>query len=147
MVKFKHVDKLTQNHLAGKSCPPSDAVPVVLQAYRWVKSPVSGDCFVPQAIRNPPRLLRAKNKLDKCSCWGLSLHNSLNASKKAFQSLESSFPNIRKNLGGWIAEGKIEKVSGVCTPIDGNGHFDLHEYELADIEPNFIIVEEVPEPA
>jgi len=82
----------------------------------------------------------------RCSCWALSLYNSLEGCINAMQKLESSFPRARKIFGGWVAEGALGPNNGVCTPPQASGHFDLHEYESSDdLEVLFSVCSSIPE--
>ena len=81
---FKYKDKIELISKERCSCPPSDAAEKTLDAFRRCKNPLSSECFLPQAVKNPPRLLKANSFEEKCSCWGLSMHTSLRASQTAF---------------------------------------------------------------
>lgn len=128
----------------GIQCPPADATPVTKTAWRWVFNPISEACICPQAVRNPRRLIQAKDVETKCSCWALSMHESLKASISAFQAVERMFPRARKILGNHIATVNILPEHGLCTSIDCNGHFDFHPYATADVAGILTLQQVIP---
>lgn len=142
--QMKYATEVAMICASGHECPPNNAVEKDITAYRWVKKPISSDCFKPQALRNPRRLHSAKDLEEKCSCWGLSMHTSLEASTTAFQTLEGSFRNARKIFGDWIAEGTISNNHGRCTPVNHSGHFDLHEYKNNSVAAVFNLCSSIP---
>jgi len=126
---YKYNNEIKGVSTNGCACPPPYAVEQTLIAFRWSQDPISTQCFLPQALRNPPRLLKAKDPEEKCSCWGLSMHNNLDASVSAFKALEQTFKQARKIFGGYVASGTLTPLHGRVTTPDHNGHFDLHEYQ------------------
>lgn len=145
MTKHKYSDKHKDIHKTHADCPPLNAIESERMAYRWVKNPISEDCFLPQAIRNPSKLHNATKPEMRCSCWGLSFHDSLESSMRVFRGISKTAPMFRKHVGGWVAEGKIKKTDGVCTPASNHGHFDLHEYNSVELQSSFHISEEIPD--
>lgn len=113
---------------AGVQCPPTDAVACAMQGWRFVFNPQTSNCFSPVAVRNPPRLARAKDLEEKCSCYGLSMYDSYARGVQAMKLLERSLPRIRKTLGDHIAMVSITPADGVSTPPNNKGHFDFHPY-------------------
>lgn len=142
--QLKYAIEIGEVCASGVACPPADAVGRDLTAYRWVKKPITHNCFNPQAVRNPRRLLSATDPEEKCSCWGLSMHTSLHASINSFQHLERSFQNARKVFGGWVAEGRLCPSHGKCTTPDHRAHFDLHEYKDASVSSVFSLCSSIP---
>lgn len=112
----------------GHQCPPPNSVHTDIEAWRWVANPATERCFEPQAVRNPRRLLRATDLLEKCSCWGLSMHLSRQQSTAAFLSLKKHIPNADKIFGGHNARVRITPTDGACTAPDRYGHFDFHPF-------------------
>jgi len=131
------VDKLAKE--TGQTCPPADAVVREIEAWRWVFSPISAKCFAPVAVRNPPRLVKATDPQEKCSCWGLSMHVSEKQSVTAFHYLEENFDRIRKLIGTHLAVGKLSEAHGLATKPDKYGHFDLHPKKSAPFEKTFLV--------
>lgn len=129
----------------GVQCPPQNASEKTINAFRWVKNPISDNCFKPPAVRNPRRLHSMTDLEKRCSCWALSMHTSLKDSINAFQHVELSFPNARKNFGEWVAEGTLTPNHGKCTPQDTYGHFDLHEYNASSVSTVFSVHSVIPE--
>ena len=142
--KFKYEVEVNVISSNGFECPPKRASEKAQVAYRWVAKPMSAGCFNPQAVRNPPRLYKSTDQEEKCSCWALSMHTSLDASVTAFQNLEASFKQARKIFGGWVAEGTVLPAHGKCTPADANKHFDLHEYRPTPIAAAFRLLSSIP---
>lgn len=128
----------------GASCPPVGASIPNGEAWRWVFAPMSERCFSPVAVRNPPRLSRAKDALEQCSCWGLSMHTSANASIAAFKAVEAIFPRARKTLGTHVAVGQLDGTIGIATLPDHHGHFDLHPYKSAPFLATFQTAGAIP---
>lgn len=129
---------------SGTACPPDFAVEKTTPAYRWCGNQITANCFNPQAVRNPPRLHKAKDLEERCSCWALSMHADLEASLAAFKNLEKSFTGIRKIFGGAVAFGVVLPQHGRCTPPDGYSHFDLHEYKMGSVAAAFTVHSVVP---
>lgn len=128
MSDLKYKDKLETVRKKGCNCPPAESYQDTKAVYRWVCNPLTEECFVPQAIKNPRRVLNAKSIEDECSCWGLSLHTCIGKSKLAYKAVKANLPNADKIFGGFIAEGQLDNLSGLLTPPDKNGHFDLHPF-------------------
>ncbi len=125
-------------------CPPASAVGVNREAWRWVAGSPSRECFLPQAVKNPPRFLRAADSEEKCSCWALSMHASYAGSVTAFQHLESHFRRARKIFGGYVARADLTPQDGLCTPVDERQHFDFHPYASYDFLLSFSLAGEIP---
>lgn len=128
----------------GVQCPPVEAVPTIMQGWRWVFNPPSQDCFSPVAIKNPPRLLRASDPDEKCSCWALSMYASQASSIRAFKSIEKNFRKARKTLGDHVALVSIQPSDGLCTPVNDKKHFDFHPYLDNEISTRVAMVDPIP---
>jgi len=115
-------------------CPPQcDAASGV--AYRFVRSPITGDDFVPTAIKYP------EERAHCCAAWGISLFESDEAASKKYNFLIKKYPNIHKDLGDHLASGALlPSHGGVTVPDARSGHFCLHEYAGTDLVPAFKIV-------
>lgn len=122
----EQLDGVTEE--GGGQCPPPSAKATARKAWRWVNLPMSEECFKPVAIRNPRRLLEEDDPIKRCSCWGLSMHDSEAQSVAAFKALEKKFKKIRKTIGCAVAEADLDPSHGVSTDSDNFGHFDLHPY-------------------
>lgn len=136
-----NVSEVTNN---GFACPPASASESTREAYRWVFSPITEGCFHPQAVRNPPRLLNERDPEKRCSCWALSMHETLDQSVAAFKAVEKSFKNARKVLGNAVACGMLAQADGLSTPADEFGHFDLHPYKTSSLIMKFSVVTVMP---
>lgn len=131
--KYKYESSLSEIRDSGCSCPPIDACELNVIAYRWVFHPPTVESFHPQAKRNPRRLLKENDPIEKCSCWGLSMHTDLQSSISAYKAVAKHCKNMAKLFGDWVAEGGITPAHGKCTKADGFNHFDLHEYSDANV--------------
>lgn len=142
MLLYKaEVQEITKN---GFTCPPTSATESTRTAYRWVFNPITERCFLPQALRNPPRLLSEKDPEKKCSCWGVSMHDTLNQSISAFHAVEKSYRGARKTLGDHVAQGTLVQADGLSTPSNNYGHFDLHPYKSAKPVGKFTVIAPIP---
>lgn len=141
--KFKYYNEIETVRIAGGVCPPSFALSVNKTAYRWVSNPSTSSCFHPPAIKNPRRVFSGIPE-KSCGLWGLSMHESEQASLTAFKFLEKSFKNLRKTVGNHIASVKITPNSGVCSPTDQHYHFDVYEYEGNFFENSSTIIKAIP---
>lgn len=143
---FKYQDEHKKINTANTPCPPTSAKEMEGTVWRWVKNPITEGCFDPQAVRNPPRLLRAQKDgpTQECSCWGLSLHVTKPQSVQAFQDLEKLVRNARKIFGGHVSGAKLIAAHGKGTTPESNGHFDLHPYKDVDLQKVFLTCEAIP---
>lgn len=72
------------------------------------------------------------------------MHTSEAASIAAFQAIEAMFPRARKTLGTHVAAGQLDSASGLATPPDNYGHFDLHPFKSAPLLSTFQTVRAIP---
>ena len=143
-MSYTYSAQLTELSVNGFQCPPSGSVLIQRDAWRWVANPVSTQCFAPVGIRNPPRLLKATDPAEKCSCWGLSMHCSYEQSVSAFQGVQKSFPKARKIFGGYVASVSITPTDGACTLVDRYGHFDLHPFVTGSLQSRISSLSAIP---
>jgi hypothetical protein len=141
---FKYQSELAAISQSGSTCPPQTAHEANLTAWRWVFSPISEAHFLPQARKHPVRLNKAKDVEEKCSCWGISMHDTREKSITAFKRVECSFRKARKVLGTHVAKAKITPDHGVCTPSNEVGHFDFHPYKNIKMSDSFFIDGPIP---
>jgi hypothetical protein len=125
-------------------CPPATAVGVDRQAWHWVAETPRDGCFLPQAVKNPPRLLKARDFEEKCSCWAISMHASYASSIAAFHGVEKSFRRARKIFGGYVARADLTPQDGLCTPVDQRSHFDFHPFTDYNFILSFSVAGEIP---
>lgn len=141
---LQYQDELNGVMVAGDQCPPSTACAIVRQAWRWVKQPMTDECFKPVAVRNPRRLLHEDDPVKQCSCWGLSMHDTEAQSIAAFKSLEKSFKQIRNTIGSAVSYAQLAPNHGLSTLSDKYGHFDLHPYKSAAFPTLFQAPKAIP---
>lgn len=118
-----------------KDCPSSDFKEVDRDAYRWTRSPVNFNDFIPINIINepPPRMLEDADKM--CMGYGLSMFNSLiNSLNKYQREYKKRRHHQREQFiqdkGSYISLLKLAKNDGIADePNEVNfGHFTFHEY-------------------
>lgn len=117
-------------------CPPSGSQPRDRTAFRFVWNPIGPDSFVPIAFR-PSRAPQRTNRRghSSCSAYGLSMFISEAQARTRFAELEEKNREIRKTIGTHLASLALTTAHGVQTPENRDGHFDLHEYQGADLVP------------
>lgn len=125
-------------------CPCEDAISKEILAFRFVFENMDNlDNFIPQSIKaiqqdKKPRRF-PKTPVFLCDGFGLSMYISKESAKTAWGHLPIQ---ARNNLAyKQIAKGLIEKNDGVITPIQTNGHFDLHEFQHTDLAKKFTIID------
>ncbi|MDB5015388.1 MAG: Integral rane protein [Mucilaginibacter sp.] len=124
-------------------CPPTESIQREIQAFRFIYERIEDDRnFIPVYIKKPQRF-NHKSDAEKCSGFGISLYNSEERAIKKYSSLINVVQNIGKTIGTHLAEGKILKDFGVTTPIDGEGHFDLHESDTCNLHNKFTVVRKI----
>jgi len=124
-------------------CPPTEAIPKELQAYRFIYEKIDDDRnFKPVYIKKPQRF-NDKSDVDKCSGFGISLYKSEEHAIKKYTILANVVQNIGKTIGTHLAKGQILNDFGVVTPIDDEGHFDLHESDTCNLHNNFTVIKKI----
>ncbi len=124
-------------------CPPTECVSAEMQAYRFTYGLISDKKnFEPVFVKNPRRF-NDKADAEKCSSFGISLYKSEEQAITKYFILKNLIKNIGKTIGTHLAEGWINETHGVVTPIDEEGHFDLHEFEECDLHQDFKILKEI----
>lgn len=121
-------------------CPNSFSSAKNCTGFRFVSKPMTDECFIPQAKKNPRRIQNESDAKKKCELWGLSMFDSLYNAEKRYLLLKKSLKNIKETLGDHIAEGPITISSGVCSKISSNGHFDVYEYTGNQFQSSFKII-------
>lgn len=124
-MKLKYEEKIAN----FTPCPQKSAsINGELIAYRFAHFPcnLAGN-FLPIAIMNPSRII-GKSNGHCCSSYGLSMFNSLEQLTEKIKVIEEFTPLVRQTLGSYWVSVKIDKSSGIITPANKEGHFNLHEY-------------------
>lgn len=116
---------------------------MALKAFRWVANPMTNACFLPPGKKNPARVNNTKGAAN-CGLFGVSMHISQQHSIDAFKKLEASFVLARKTMGGYVAEGNLTPQDGLCTAPNQAGHFDMYEFEMANLKNCFVMLGEIP---
>ena len=136
-IEYKYKEELAA---LGGCCPPADASPVDMVAFRYVKDPVSAQCFLPVALKDPRRVLDEKAHGAKCSMYGLSMYSSEASARTRFLALERQIKQIRKKIGSHLARGTLVPSDGVATHPNHAGHFDFFEIASSTVENRFEVM-------
>lgn len=125
MPDYKYQKKLE----ALPSCPPTAIKTGPRVCYRWVKSPLSPDHFLPVTLENTQR---GFSENQQCNAWGLSLWDSSDQAKERFVTLSAKYKKFR---GKWTHVAKLSLTSdhGAHSTSSSEGHFTLFEYVGIDL--------------
>lgn len=125
-----------------ESCPPSIYKSMECECFRWVYDEIDNENnFKSQADKNPSRLNSVGDKM-KCDLYALSLHKTIEDSKKHFEIITKSMNSLtKKKLGTKIAKGKVVKTDGVGEDADSIGHFNFHPIRNNNFKNIFVIVD------
>ena len=117
------------------NCPPADYQQIRIQAFRWVfKEENHSNNFRPPLVIKPLRRLK-----DKCAGYALSFFNTPENARKRYLHLcyGRTGQDFVASVGTYLAQGVIEQQDGVISKIEGQGHFELHEFAEIDLKPKF----------
>jgi len=133
---YKH--KADIDAYAPADCPPIDASPTDTDSFRFVMEPMIASDFHSfiQLKKLPKQTETIHNKCKRC---GLSLFDS----KQSAIDNYNNNPYRSKLPYTHIAQGKILKTHGKCTPPN-KGHFTLFEYVDVDLMKEFSIICPIP---
>jgi len=141
-MNFKYKSKMLEAGV-GDVCPPTESISQEIQAFRFIYEKIEDDRnFVPAYIKKPQRF-NDKSDTEKCSGFGVSLYKSEEHAIKKYSALANIIQNIGKTIGTHLAQGKVLKDFGVITPIDIEGHFDLHEFDSCNLQNSFVVVRKI----
>lgn len=118
------------------SCPPDGRVPIEKVSYRLVRKEKPDDSdFL------PPFLDYMGGVVDCCSDLALSHYSTL---AKATRKARNLLGRVNRSLKfSHIATVHIRPIDGECTAPGNSGHFDLHEYVVAQMASRVTAVVEV----
>lgn len=145
-MNFKYQDLMTK-HGALHPCPHKDCYEGETPAFRWGFSPKDHIAnFLPNFLYNEEYLglpirfnsLGEKQKI-ACDLCSVSLHNTLEASKTAWNML-NPYQKVKLKYTH-VLGGNITKEMGVLTAINKDGHFEIFEYEGIDLRATFEVVD------
>ncbi len=125
------------------NCPPADYQQVHCQAFRWVFEEENH----PNNFR-PPLVIQPRRRNDKrfrgndrltCAGYALSFFNTLENARKRYLHLYygRTGQDFVASVGTHLAQGIIGEQDGVVSKIDGQGHFELHEFAKTDLKSKF----------
>lgn len=130
---FKYHQELT-----SLGCNPSgNCTTIEKTSYRWVFADINDP-------RNFVPVLSIDNSREQkigCNGWALSLFVTAEQAKARWKVLVNDKKNGHKKFGTHTAVGNIEKTDGVADEVDGDGHYNLHEYTGTDFASKFVILE------
>lgn len=133
-----------QHLLLSCDCPPTEQLKAINQkAFRIVHGDIThANNFKPPLIISPNRLETFESCEERCEYYALSFFTDEKKAEKFINKLISHRPLIRTLIGDSIAVGMIEECEGLADVPKG-GHFNFHEYEVADFQSKFTIIKEV----
>ncbi|WP_372772362.1 hypothetical protein [Mangrovibacterium sp.] len=114
-----------------------------MEAYRFVHEDINHKSnFLPQLKDEPARFIDNNGK-KKCDYLSLSFFTKAESAKSRFSSLAKTVKNIHKTLGTHIAVGALDSNDGLKTEDCSSNHFDLYEFEEADLKNKFAIIDKL----
>lgn len=137
-MNYKYAAELAALPLTVVQCPCQEATARTGRAYRLVSLPADGEQnFLPQTLvmkvprkikvitpnLTEPEVRRIEN--NRCDDWAISLHTDPAPSRTTCKKFKLPYTHI--------AEIQLENEHGVCTPLDQNQHFNLHEAAGVDL--------------
>jgi hypothetical protein len=142
---YEYQLELNRIGTANLPCPPASARAAHVHAFRFVQNPVTAQCFLPVAVKHPPRLHAASGPSEQCACWGLSMYDSLQRALDAFNRLEQTVRKARARFGDHVAEAQLTPAHGVSTPpSSSSGHFTFHPHANAGLTATFGTLHRIP---
>lgn len=111
------------------------------ESFRYVFANSAQQNHIPPHKLHPNRL-EQQIKIGKVDLSGFALSN-LETEKHAmafYQYLLKNCKNARKQIGDSLSYGVLTKTDGLITDTDVNGHFDLYESDVCDLNQTFKIV-------
>lgn len=111
------------------------------EAFRYVFANAVHFNHIPPHKLHPNRL-NQQIKIGKVDLSGFALSN-LETEKQAiafYQYLHKNCKNARKQIGDSLSYGVLTKTDGLITDTDVNGHFDLYESDICNLNKTFKIV-------
>ncbi|MFY8186719.1 MAG: hypothetical protein ACOVLC_02055 [Flavobacterium sp.] len=124
-----------------KDCPSSAFKEVDRDAYRWTRSTVTSNDFIPINIisKPPPRMLDDSDKM--CMAFGPSMFDTL---KNSICKYQKEYKKLRQHQreqfiqdkGSFIAMVNLSKNDGLADEPNANnfGHFTFHEYYQTNLK-------------
>ena len=141
--RFKYQRELEQLEALGYEMPPL-CTPDNMEACRFASSKPGFQNHIPQYMSNPKRMLRdIANERANTSLLALSCFETATKAEHFFRALLKSNPKATLSIGDSLSEGTIENNDGMVTQPSPNGHFDLYEYEVCDLNKTFKITKQL----
>lgn len=112
-------------------------------AYRYVFEDIYHKSnFLPQFKDDPSRFTDANGK-KKCDYLSVSMFAKIEGAKERYHQLANSFPNFKKTAGTHIANGVLNADDGLITNEGCLTHFELYEFENAELQNKFTVSEKL----
>lgn len=142
---YEYQKSLDECSTQGAACPPVDALSRQATAWRWVRNPITDNCFLPVAELNPKRLHHASSPSQMCKCWGLSVYDTAAHGISAFHAIEKTVKKARVIFGDHIAVANLLPQHGSTTSPSGtNGHFTYFSSKGVNVKSIFQLHGQIP---
>lgn len=142
---YEYQKSLDECSALGATCPPANALSKDATAWRWVRNPMTDQCFLPLAERNPKRLHQLNSSAQVCLSWGLSVYDTEAHGISAFQALEKTIKKARSHIGDHLAVANLVPAHGSTTPPSGqNGHFTFFSMKGVNVKSVFQLHGQIP---
>lgn len=140
MRKFKYCHEIEELEKVGISLPDLKE-PNTKESYRFIFSEGTDRNHLPAYILQPNRLSQEIKK-GKVTTNGYSLSNfeTIEQAECRYEYLRKVCKNIKLSIGDTLSGGIIENDDGKITETNGEGHFELYEYENCDLNQKFHVI-------
>jgi hypothetical protein len=114
-------------------CPPKAYAPVDRTAFRFVFEDDANKhkSYLPNKKVKPTRTF--KDDVEHCTLWTISMFVTKEEAEKFYKDLIKKYPKIKAALGTHVAEVQITAAHGICSEVDADGHFEMHEFANVDL--------------
>lgn len=122
-------------------CPPKEASPVEMVAYRYVFETMGDESFLPVAKVTPGRPIPQHQR-----CVGQSALSMFSCPVKAALKYRATISNHRlfyKRCGTHLAKIKLSHADGIATTPNADGHFSFFEYLTCNLASKCELHEEL----
>ena len=140
VMTFKYQVEIERFVSQGAELPALHAI-TDKESFRYVFADSTQQNHIPPHKLHPNRL-EQQIKKGKVDLSGFALSN-LETEIQAmafYQYLHKTCKNVRKQIGDSLSFGVLTKTDGQITDTDVNGHFDLYESDVCDLNQTFKIV-------
>jgi hypothetical protein len=141
-LRFKYQELLDEMLASGAKMPELFDISHE-RAFRFVNSDDASQNHLPGYVRNPRRLIQAREngKLETTNI-ALSCFPTAMSAEKFYKYLSRVMKHIDQKIGNALSTGYLEKTDGAKTAEDENHHYDLYEYEGCALGSKFNIIKQ-----